>query len=60
MFDYGTYEYDDDGGSGKNARLHIHLDQGVPNLIVFCQDNPAKPFTNLDKGDNLEIKIEVG
>ena len=60
MFDYGTYEYADNGGSGKNARLHKHLDQGVPYLIVFCQNNPAKPFTNLDEGDNLEIKIEVG
>lgn len=27
---------------------------------VFCQQNPADSFTNLNEGDDLEIKIEVG
>lgn len=60
MFDYGVYEYNDNGGSGYNARLRKHLDQGVPYLIVFCQQNPADSFTNLNEGDDLEIKIEIG
>lgn len=59
MFDYGAYEYDDNGGPGYNARLWKHLDQGVPYLIVFCQYDPSRSFTNLDEGDDLEIKIEV-
>lgn len=60
MFDYGVREYDDDGGSGSNASLRKNLDKGVPYLIVFCQYNPSRSFTNLDEGDDLEIKIEVG
>ncbi|MCR5692379.1 MAG: hypothetical protein K6G74_00165 [Bacilli bacterium] len=60
MFDYGVREYDDDGGLGYNASLWKNLDKGVPYLIVFCQYNPSRSFTNLDEGDDLEIKIEVG
>lgn len=27
---------------------------------VFCQYDPSRSFANLDEGDDLEIKIEVG
>lgn len=49
-------DYNDDF-NGLNASITRNLDVGIPYLIITCQYNPSSEFENLDKGDDLILRI---
>lgn len=49
-------DYNDDF-NGSNASITRNLEAGIPYLIITCQYNPSSAFENLDKGDDLILRI---
>lgn len=49
-------DYNDDS-NGLNASITRNLEAGVPYLIITCQYDPSLAFENLDKGDDLILRI---
>ena len=41
-------DYNDDGGTGYNAKLTRYLDANVPYLIIYSKYNPGSSFSNTD------------
>ena len=52
-------DYDDDSGSGTNAKITRYMQAGKPYLIIFSQYDPSTPITDYDTGDDLQVKITV-
>ena len=50
-------DYNDDGGGNGQAKITRTLEKNVPYLIIYSQWNLSAPFTNLDEGDDLRVKI---
>lgn len=51
-------DYNDDiSSNNRNARVTKKLDANVSYLIIYTKYNPSTEFTDLDKGDDLVLKI---
>lgn len=50
-------DYNDDGGTGYNAKLSRYLNAGTPYLIICCKFNPGSAFSDADS-TTLRLTIE--